>query len=494
MKTKNYALYFLLILPVLFQLFTIREGHRQNEDWAGYLRHAKNIATGQPYTAGRSWKAPVSSQESIPGPAAYPPGAPIVFAAIYPFVGLDLEAYKVCQVLIFGVSLFLLPWMLLRSGFTRFEAFFSAFLLGFMPQTDILKNNITSDLIFFLPLVLALLANEWFTSSKPGPATIKKGIVAAAAIMAAVLTRSVGVLLLPTLICHDLFRHRRLRPILIVPVGCFLALYGMQKLFLASGDYLYLTLYPWFQLLDNFNTYRWSFVDPWKGVPGQDVIGWIMYAMGFGTILGAFATMLRSAASVFFLGYGCLVLILPVISGPGDRYILPMFPFFGALLLRGSTTVGAWIGPRFAMRLPQVACAVVSILMTIGVLYVERGPLVVGVGTPGTRKMYAFIREQTPPDARVAVTKGRALNLFTDRVVIKLPPTIELDEMDAWFQERNIGYFVVKHGKAAPSDVSDCPKFCRDFNGQHGFRRELSNAEYTVYSTHRGDSTGPKAD
>ena len=63
----------------LFYLATIRPGHAWGDDFAQYIHHARNLATGVPYAATGYIYNPYNPTI---GPRTYPPGFPLLLAPV----------------------------------------------------------------------------------------------------------------------------------------------------------------------------------------------------------------------------------------------------------------------------------------------------------------------------------------------------------------------------------------------------------------------------
>ncbi|MBI5366174.1 MAG: hypothetical protein HZA54_03980, partial [Planctomycetes bacterium] len=71
-----------------FHFGTFRAGHYWGDDFAQYVRHAANLAAGRPYRE-TTW-VPNPAYPGL-GPAAYPPGYPLLLAPLVARSGTDLE-------------------------------------------------------------------------------------------------------------------------------------------------------------------------------------------------------------------------------------------------------------------------------------------------------------------------------------------------------------------------------------------------------------------
>src|SRR5205814_276498 len=92
---KNLCVFALLAGTGLIYCATIRMGHLWGDDFALYIAHARNIATGQPYgQTGYIYNPSVVNYS----PRAYPPGFPLLLVPSYKLFGLNLFPMKLEEV------------------------------------------------------------------------------------------------------------------------------------------------------------------------------------------------------------------------------------------------------------------------------------------------------------------------------------------------------------------------------------------------------------
>ena len=89
-------------LIAVFYLTTIREGHDWGDDFSQYIRHAQNIARGEPYAETGYIYNP---QNPDIGPRLYPPGFPVLLTPVVAAFGLDLRPMKILVLAFFIGSL-----------------------------------------------------------------------------------------------------------------------------------------------------------------------------------------------------------------------------------------------------------------------------------------------------------------------------------------------------------------------------------------------------
>ena len=103
MRFRHPAAAILCVVGIgIFYLATIRDGHDWGDDFSMYIRHAQNIARGEPYAQTGYIYNPLNPAV---GPRVYPPGFPLLLAPAVAAFGLELRPMKIVVVAFFIASL-----------------------------------------------------------------------------------------------------------------------------------------------------------------------------------------------------------------------------------------------------------------------------------------------------------------------------------------------------------------------------------------------------
>ena len=229
--TAHVVVALLLVAVLAFQLATLREGVKlSGGDPALYIHHAKNLVEGRPYADTGYLQNPRYALH----PQAYPPGYPLLLAPVYAAFGLNYAAMKIELVLCFVASLAVMVFLFRHVlPFPYLLALIAA--VGFNPYLCEWKDAIMADFPFVFFCLASLLAYQQAQAAASVSSRKVMGwaVLAGACACSAVLTRMIGVVLIPTLLLYDLARFRKLsRPLLIALVAGGL-LFGLQWLALA---------------------------------------------------------------------------------------------------------------------------------------------------------------------------------------------------------------------------------------------------------------------
>ena len=149
------------LLIGMFYLATFRNGHDWADDFSLYIRHAQNIARGEPYVQTGYIYNP---QNPDIGPRVYPPGFPLLLAPVVRIFGLDLAPMKIL-VLAFFVGSLLVMTRLFRTVLPPAYVAVLVLVVGVNPFFWEFKDHVLSDMPF---LFFVLLSLHLFTQADRG--------------------------------------------------------------------------------------------------------------------------------------------------------------------------------------------------------------------------------------------------------------------------------------------------------------------------------------
>lgn len=434
-KVPEYLAVLLLLSPLLF--INIRSSHEWGDDFAGYLIEAQNIATGHHY-----YETRMVPQDYMPSyaPEYYSYGFPLLLAPVVKIWGLDFRALDTY------VSLWLVAWVVLIFGLLRWRfSFFTsvAFILIVFINPWFLKfkTEIISDIpfsfFFTLSLMLYLRRQElprWalvltgvvmaFTIGIREAAYIFPALLAAAMCLQTIRVslhgvsteawrlslRRDGTLLIAT-VAGVLVANVLLFPAPGSHIAHFLGLYespDMGLTFLSNLD-RYTRLY---QSLFHHEAGRYSFM--------------LYYSTSFMlvlTVLGLLQLVWRMVWEwIVLAAYAVIVLFFPY-SSQGFRYMLPVLPILMICAALGARSIRLPAGVhRYTAGMLFLIFMLAVNMRDIRAICHEQGMTIVpGPQTEGSRRMLAYIRTATAPDALIATTKPRAVALYTGRRTCLIP-------------------------------------------------------------------------
>lgn len=469
-----------IALVGVFHFSTIRAGHAWGDDFAQYIMHAKNIATGQPYSPTGYLVNP--AYEAL-GPVAYPPVTGLILAPIYARSGLDLRPMKVAMVALLLVALTGV-YFLFRSQLSAVLMALLILAIGFNPFVSELKDNVTSDMPFFAICALALATSQWVM--RPGRsrrASLGLGALLGLGLYLATGTRSAGIALVAAVPLFALLTRRR-EAMVAAGVAAIVAgtLMAVQRVLLPfEGAYL-----TWFR-----ETFTWTapiayarayagelrvLVSNGYSEPASTLVFFLLLGLG---VIGAASSLRRGVglADVFVVVYGGLILLFEATL----RYAWPIVPILFFHAVSGLGAVRDWMPGRWTWA-PVTLVATILAASYAGA-YSRRsfGPIEDGATQPAFMELSAFIRANTAPGDRFIFRKPRALALYAERSTTPYEPDTDAARLATLAQTAGASYFVaadLDDTQFASERTAIAPIIAAH---PERFARVYGNARFTLY-------------
>jgi hypothetical protein len=468
---------FVIIAAVgVFYLSTMRVGHTWVDDFSMYIHHAKNLVEGLPYDeTGYIF----NDDKPFFGPQTYPPVFPILLAPVYAHYGLDLQAMKAELIIIF--LFFLLALYLAfknEAGFSSVAAIVA--LIGLNPEFWDFKDKILSELPFMLFLYLSFFIIERAHGKiRPsGYTELFLAIVAGLFMYLAYGTRSVGIVLVPSLIVFDLLRHRKPTRFTLLATLVFLALMTLQNAYVHS-DMTYLV--PALQNLSLDDVIR-----DLRQYPGS--LARFFYHGSTKATTAIFIIILTISAvggywkrvregmtvlEIFPIFYVAILLVYPYYGG--SRFLMPIVPIYLLYVFVG-TARSRVLGERLLIK--PYFVILVAVIATHYAGEYSRSDFRAekeGVEIAETRALFEFVSKNTRPDDVMVFRKPRVLTLYTGRpAAVYHEPD---DDMGLWsfFSRISADYLIT----AKPLDDEFFPLFVARYAGH--LESVYRNAAFEVF-------------
>jgi hypothetical protein len=399
-----------------FWCASIRAGTPWGDDWAMYVRHAVNLASGTAYDDTRFIGNPHFPTYA---PRIYPPGLPLMLLPIYRAFGIDLTALKAPVILSFVLALGAAALYYGRE-LSRLAVLLLVLGVGFNPVNWELKDYIVADFPFMLAVLLcAWMIDTYYTPGRGGAghaALIGLGIYAAYAM------RTLGILWLPALLVHDLLARRTVTKRFGIVAATFLAL-ALAQLLVVPWDASYLEMLAyyrdlspreiWSHVMGRAALYRVASWDLWTMEQARPawlrVYSDVLFVLAAAGLVKRMVTRL-SAVELFVVGYLLTIFVFPGFQGV--RFLTPLLPFVFAYVLGPLDGVD-----RPAARFALLAVLAIPLGWSYGSFYGtapwSRSPA--GAHMEAAQALFRHVREHTAPDAVFVVGKPRVFSLYTDR-------------------------------------------------------------------------------
>lgn len=482
-NTKTDKLVYLTILVIgAFYVSTIRSGHDWGDDFSLYIQHAKNIAEGAKY-----WTTSYLHLPPFVGPDAYPPGYPLMLVPVYKLFGMNLTAMKAEVIVLFLLGLVTIHLVNRRELPSNLQIALIA-LLGFSPYFWEMKDQVVSDLPFLVLAYLSIyLIQLAYRKSPTGIARVGYILLISLIIYFSYATRSVGLVLIPSLLLYDLIKHKRPTLFALSIAAITSTLVILQSLLLRS-DRGYINqfgaenpdfLMNWLRFMyHNATHYPRSLTVLWdNGYSKSARLALTCVITGL-ALVGYVAVLLKkvSITEIFIVFYLMLIIAAPMDGGV--RYLIPVVPLYVYYAMQGVNTI--------FRKAPLRRWALGTLAVVIAISYVGKytkadyGSLAVSVESSEAGKFFEYIRTNTNEQDVIIFTKPRALALFTGRHA-SFYPVLTTNYLEWWkyFGKIQASYIVT----GPPQVEEDEQLYLKDFISayQNNLTEIYTNSEFKVY-------------
>ena len=298
-------------------------------------------------------------------------------------------------------------------------------------------------------------------------------------------TRTLGGLLLPTVLVYDLLRYRRITRWAILVSAVFLVPATVQGIAIHSNaayfdqydvglgvfagnamEYLKESARFW------HNGYFFPFgALLFLAVTGLAALGYVSSVRRQATILEIFPA-LYLAAVLLFPGYG------------GVRYLQPIFPLYLLFAFRGLRH--PWLAQRPALRRAAVASLAVAVAGSyLAAATAVKLEVTEGISKPESVALFEYVRTHAAPDDVLVFIKPRAMALLTSRrtSAYHMPK----DDLALWdyFERIGANWLIVVENDHALAEAEDPIRiaYLRDFalrNASH-LNLAFANGDFRLY-------------
>ena len=338
-------------------------------DYAQYLAHAQALSEGRPYTDTGYIFTPLYPWA---GPAAQPPGLPLVLAATFRTIGDSAVAVKAVM-LACALGFYALAGLYFARLADPRLGVAVVLLLGLSASLVRSATNVQSDLLF-----ACLIWSVITLYDRDGPFTI--GRLAAITVLGAfsVATRTVGVALVPAVMLFTVLHWRQhgfkpVVPVVIWGVG-FLVTNMVLPITAGFPDVsaILRALVP--TALDHVVNYRYALIHATLHPFPWDRVNDVYHLLAILIMIGGLATWLPEAfrrfSVVFAVIYVTMLMVLPVLAA---RYMWPVYPILAFGLVRGVGQLAALLRVADSARAgARLALATAVVIGVLNVVWTER--------------------------------------------------------------------------------------------------------------------------
>lgn len=488
--------YLLVVVATVFYIVTIRPGHDWGGDFALYIAHAKNLAMGLPYA---DTGFVYNELEPFLSPRSYPPVFPLYLTPVYKIFGLNIWALKVAVILSFFVFLILFYEYAHKRLDTVWMQLATLAVVAFAPWFWEAKDRILPDFLFMLFLYGSFILIDKISNVRQ--AGLRQYLTAAGVGMVIYLTygtRSLGVLIIPALLFHDILRRRVVSFTTLIAVLVFTVFYFTQNTFLHTDkSYIQsIKTYAFMQgdlsdldgLKSGMGEVHGAAADPAReyytsgkllaiikktisAIQNQTTVNLYFYSQSISSYwyagesklparilflaftllaIAGFVNMIIKAPSMsdyFILVYIFILLVVPFQQ---QRYMMPLLPIYVMYIFRGTEVIQKTLIARcssmwskFARALPVIVCGAIMGSYVISYSMSTAEDIERGVESFESRQLFEFIRQETPKDSLFVFHKPRPLALFTDRRAVKYHWDISADALWSALMSMGVTHIVL---------------------------------------------------
>jgi len=404
------------------------------------VMHARNIATGRPYTQTGYVFQPESTTEV--GANAYPSGLPLILAPVYGVEGLNLRLFKLLNALFLVLSLWP-AYLFARQTLSRVASLILIVALGFswffLTNFDSIGSDAPYQLVSLWVLLFLLRiyqqrrdeTNPWMS-----------GVWAGLSIAAAYLIRPVGIAFLLSLAGVEILRKRRPSPFLIAAAASFVPLLFLNNfLFHTDGGYTHqFTLSPStiaHHVFDYARYFSYVFANP-----VSNKYRYILWIVTLIPVLFGLLKRVRGAWGITELYVLTLLAVDCVYWGTTARYLLPIMPIYLVYMIEGFEAIVARVPPRLVLPLKAAAATLFLLAPAANAFLMHPDSKDTLVTATPYEELCAAIRRQTDPHALVIFWNPRVLALSTSRQASGWPAEGDSAEMIHYLQRVHPNFIV----------------------------------------------------
>jgi hypothetical protein len=440
----------ILVLTAVVHLTSFQKGLGWGDDSSAYIHQAKSLVEGSvpQLRSMAAFRFANSTTEVMVGPPLYPWGLPILLSPVYAVFGLEVLPMK-ALILAFALAAQAMTFYLLRGRLSDGWPLLIAFTMAINPVFFRFKNDILSDIPFaFFALLSLFLMQKVVVEGRRYFGPTLDCLFLGLAVSCAVLVRTHGVALLPTLAVVQLVQAwswkdgsltraarsaiGRLRPSSIIPyvvvaAGDFLTtafLSGRESSYVASGHFAYGGPGAVIALIARNTAY---YADLPSKFLHPSAVGRALNILVFMpcALFGASRRFQRDYVLLVFTAfYMAVLLVFPFHQGV--RFIIPVMPIYFYFAIAGAIEAQAPLARRLPSlkRLPSLALLVfvptsaflaVSVAVGWTSVATHPGAVLEGPYTKTSLEVLDYIRRNTAESAVITFWKPRALMLFTGR-------------------------------------------------------------------------------
>jgi hypothetical protein len=409
---ERFAPFLPVILTTLLYLALMTPGvDPMTTDWAMYVMHARNIATGHSYANTLYVYQP---ETAMYGASTYPTGYSLLLAPIYALFGLNIIAFKIVTDLALSFSLW--PIYLLNRrylGLTQSLLLTTAF--GFSAAYLSLQDKLGSDALFQLvSFAVLVFVIRTFDSGEDVKSPWRAGAFTGLLLAAVEITRPVGLSLALAVLIYDALNRRRPTRFSFALLTVFIPVLALNSL-LAHKDSGYAEQFV-FSIGHAARTivaYVAGFSDVFAN-PVSHKLRYALWAVGTPLAIFGFVTHLRKVNPVPALYTACMLGVLALYWQPNMRYLAPLYPIYLLFAALGFNRL--LLAAPMRWKRPAQAATIAGLLVApmLSLAAIRPNPDTL-ITDPSFNELAGYVRTHAASNDLIVFWNARVLALAADR-------------------------------------------------------------------------------
>jgi hypothetical protein len=422
---KELITYLFLFIPYLFFCyFLINDRVDWGDDYAGYLLQAKYYSSGDFTYLNKLIFISQKSSEKL-----FPPGYPPMYSFFLSFfykINLESFLYFKFVNIIFYLFFLISAYLFCKQQFDKINAFWIT--LFFSVNPIIIKihiNLILSDIVFLFFSSSAIFLMINFFQNKIIKNHSAHFLLLSLFIVCSILTKITGIILVITfLLC--LFFYKKKNSFFINSISFFIIIFFLIIILFNKSYVFYLysllskIFYDKNYVQDFFSSFYYHFFVSEYFFGGGRYAQLIFDFSLIFVLLGIIKNYKLLLPSIIFFFLYFLVVVIQT-SQQGERYLLPIFPFYILFFYLGLSNFNINFNKNF-FKFNFFIIILFFLIIKSSIFsyreFYQIGDNKINNFSPKTKfsqDMFRFILENTNSEEIIVFRKPRALTLFTNR-------------------------------------------------------------------------------
>ncbi len=354
------------------------------------------------------------------------------------------------------------------------------------------KDNILSDFPFLLFSYACLyLAEKTFGAKDNLKLSVVLAFVTGLFLYLSYGTRSVGIVLLPSILFADVINCKKLSFKSLIILSVFLLLASLQNLYIHSDGSYFDQLYINHSVfIGNIKGYICCMIDFWNNGFSTTINKIVFTVFSLFALLGfLFRIKKMGSYEIYLLLYSAIILVYPVYQG--TRYLIPIIPLYLFYLFYFFTKLTYFSRIKlFANTSSLLVYIVIGLVgITYGLYYYKNGLPVFkqGIYKNESQELFKFIKSNTNDSDVIVFSRPRVMALMTSRSATAYHQPEQDEDLWRFFREINASYAVEPRGDVVEEIDGNKNKYLSSFISRNSseFITLFHNSDFNIYKINK---------